>query len=117
MWTDRFVTPAFENKKAGVGRIDMKVIAESGYGAVADFPSCVLYEHIFEEIPDCKFISITRESSAIWFRSWKTPTKSLSTPFYLGGFIFPVLGRYSNYLRWLIPYLNNDPSYLTSTFP
>lgn len=117
MWTDRLFTPALESEKIIVGRADWKLIAESGYEAVADFPSCLLYEQILEEFPDSKFILTTRESSEVWFRSWATLTKSTLTSFYLGGLFFPVLNRYSNYLRWLNSVLNKDSSYLTATFP
>jgi hypothetical protein len=117
MWTDKVINPALEKKEPIVGRADLKLIADSGYQAVADFPACLMYEQILEEFPESKFILTTRESSEVWFRSWATLTTSTSKSFYLGGLIFPVLNRYSNYMRWLNAVVNKDPSYLTSTFP
>ena len=117
MWTDKIVNPAMEKNETYIGRADMKLIAESGYEAVADLPSCLFYEQILEEFPDCKFVLTTRENSEIWFRSWTTLTKSVTTSMHLGAFLFPTLRHYSNYLRWVYSVVNKDASYLTSTFP
>lgn len=117
MWSDKIVNPAMEKKEPIIGRADMKLIAESGYEAVADLPSCLFYEQILEEFPDCKFILTTRESSEVWFRSWATLTKSVTTSMHLGGLLFPTIGHYSRYLRWVYAVVNKDASYLTSTFP
>jgi hypothetical protein len=117
MWTEKIVNPALEKKEPIIGRADLKLIAESGYQAVADLPSCLFYEQILEEFPDCKFILTTRENSEVWFRSWTALTKSITTSMYLGGLLFPTLGHYSRYLRWVYSVVNKDASYLTSAFP
>jgi hypothetical protein len=117
MWIKKIVNPAIEKKEPIVGRADIKLIAESGYQAVADLPSCLFYEQILEEFPDCKFILTTRENSEVWFRSWTTLTKSITSSMHLGGILFPTLGHYSNYLRWVYAVVNKDASYLTSTIP
>ena len=116
MWSEKIVNPAIKKKEPFIGRADMKLIAESGYQAVADLPSCLFYEQILEEYPDCKFILTTRESSEVWFRSWTTLTKSVTTSMHLGGMLFPTLAQYARYLRFVYSVVNKDASYLTSTW-
>jgi Sulfotransferase domain len=117
MWIDKIVNPAIEKLEPVIGRADLQLIAESGYEAVADLPSVLFFEQILEEYPDCKFILTTRENSEVWFRSWVTLTKSVTTHMHLGGMLFPTLRQYSRYLRWMYSVVNNDTSYMTSTFP
>jgi len=117
MWSEKLVAPAFEKNEPIVGTADMKLIAESGYQAVADLPCSLFYKQILEEFPDCKFILTTRENSEVWFRSWETLSKSITTSIFLGGLLFPKLAQYSSYIRWIHAVVNKDASYLTSTFP
>lgn len=117
MWSEKIVDPVIEKQEPFIGRADLKLIAESGYQAVADLPSCLFYEQILEEYPDCKFILTTRENSEVWYRSWATLTKSVTTSMYLGGMLFPNLAQYSRYLRFVYSVVNKDASYITSTFP
>jgi len=117
MWTNKLVNPAFEANEALLGDVDIRLIAESGYQAVADLPSALFYERILQEFPDCKFILTTRETSEIWFKSWTTLTQSITIPMYIGSRFFPTLRHYSDYLRWLYAYVNKDASYLTSFLP
>jgi len=117
MLTDRLVHPAFEANEPLLGDVDIRLIAESGYLAVADLPFSLFYETILNEYPDCKFILTTRENSEIWFQSWTTLTKSITMAMYLGGHLFPTLRHNSDYLRWLYAYVNKDASYLTANFP
>jgi Sulfotransferase domain len=117
MWSKLIVDPAIDRKEPIVGRADLKLIADSGYQAVSDLPSCLFFEQMLEEYSDCKFILTTRESSEIWFRSWETLTKSVTGTMHLGGLLFPTLHLYSRYFRWLYSVINKDPSYLTSIIP
>ena len=117
MWSEKVVDPALEKVEVSIGRADLKLIADSGYQAVADVPSIFYFEQILEEFPDCKFILTTRENSEIWFRSWQSLTKSITRSMHLGGYFFHTLRLYSRYLRWAYAVVNNDTSYLTSFFP
>ena len=118
MWEEKIFDPALEQKVPEiVGKADLKLIAESGYEAVADMPSCLFYEQILQEFPDCKFVLTERDSSEIWFRSWTTLTKSTTTAMFLGGLLFPTVKAYSNYLRWVYALVNKDASYITSIIP
>jgi hypothetical protein len=117
MWSEKIVDPALEKLEPVIGRADLKLIADSGYQAVADLPSIFYFEQILEEFPDCKFILTTRENSEVWYRSWQTLTKSITTSMHLGGFFFPTLRLYSRYLRWAYAVVNNDTSYMTAFFP
>jgi Sulfotransferase domain len=117
MWSEKIVNPAIEKGEPILGRADLQLIADSGYQAVTDLPSCLFYEQILEEFPDCKFILTTRENSEVWFRSFAGLTKSVTTTMHLGGLLFPTLAQYSNFFRWEYALINKDASYLTSTFP
>lgn len=117
MWSKFIFNPALEAKEIRLGQADLQLIAHSGFDAVADLPTALFYEQIYREYPDCKFILTTRDTSEIWYRSWQTMTKSLAPSFYFGGFIFPTVKHYSQYLRWLMAMVNNDVSYMSSILP
>lgn len=117
MWTEKVINPAIEKKEPIIGRADLKLIADSGYQAVADMPACLFYEQMLEEYPDCKFILMTRENSEVWYRSWETATKSFSMMLHLGGMLFPTLARFGASMRFVSAFVNKDASYLTSRFP
>jgi Sulfotransferase domain len=117
MWSELVVQPALEARQPLLGKANLQLIAESGYRAVADLPSCLFFEQILQEYPDCKFILTTRENSEIWFTSWTTLTKSITTSMTFGGWVLPTLRLYSNYLRWAYAFVNKDASYLTAFFP
>jgi len=117
MLTDRLFKPAFAANEPLLGDADVKLIAESGYQAIADLPMGLFYEKILRDFPDCKFILTTRENSEVWFQSWTTLTKSITTAMYVGGHLFPTLRHYSDYLRWLYAFVNKDASYLTAFVP
>lgn len=116
MWSEDVVDPALEKGEISIGRANLQLIADSGYQAVADLPSIFYFEQILEEFPDCKFILTTRENSEVWYRSWQSLTKSISTPAYAGGIFFHTLRLYSRYWRWANAVVNNDTSHLTSFF-
>jgi Sulfotransferase domain len=117
MWSERVVEPAIAKLDPVIGRADLKLIADSGYQAVADMPSILYFEQILEEYPDCKFVLTTRENSEVWYRSWESLTKSVTTSMHLGGILFPTVRLYSRYLRWAYAFVNKDTSYMTSFFP
>jgi Sulfotransferase domain len=111
------VDPAIAKEEPVIGAADLKLIADSGYQAVADMPSVLYFEQILEEYPDCKFILTTRENSEVWFRSWDSLTKSVTKSMHLAGLLFPTVKLYSRYLRWAYAVVNKDASYLTSRYP
>lgn len=117
MLTDNVVNPSLQKKKPELGKIDFQLIADSGYQAMSDLPFALYFEQVLETFPDCKFILTTRESSERWFTSWTTLTKSVTSSMYLGGLVFPTLKQYSNYLRWVYSYVNQDSSYMTTLLP
>jgi Sulfotransferase domain len=115
MLTDKIVKPAMEMNEPVVGRADLKLIAESGYQAVSN--TCLFYEQILEEFPDCKFVLTTRENSEIWFNSWSNLTESITSTLNLGGLLFPTVAQYSNWFRWMNSVVNKDASHMNSTVP
>jgi hypothetical protein len=118
MWAETIVNPALEAKLPQIlGKPNLQLIADSNFTALVDLPSSLFFEQIFQEYPDCKFVLTTRDSSETWFRSWNTLSESSVIPMYLGGLLFPTVRKYSNYMRWIYAFVNQDASYLTSTFP
>jgi hypothetical protein len=117
MVDEKIFSPAIEKKESMVGKMDLALIANSGYQAIADLPFVAFFEQIYEEYPDCKFILTTRETSEIWYRSWVSMTKSISNVMHLSGILFPTVRIYSKYLRWVYSVVNKDTSYLTSRIP
>jgi hypothetical protein len=117
MWTDEIFTPSLQAGHATLGKPNLDIITRHGYKATMDFPTALYYEQILEEYPNCKFILTTRESAPIWYRSWETMTKSISTPANLGGIFLTGVQRYSIYLRWLFAMVNQDDTYITSNIP
>ena len=117
MWTDLIFKPSLDNGHAGLGTPDFDIITKHGYQATMDFPVAFYFEQLMEKYPDCKFILTTRENSEVWFRSWESMTKSISTPANLGGVFLTGVQRYSIYLRWLFAVVNKDDSFITSSIP
>jgi Sulfotransferase domain len=117
MWTNQIFLPSIRADKATLGEPDLGLIASYGYTATADLPMALYFDQVLQKYPDCKFILTTRENSQVWFRSWDTLTKSISTPTALGGFFFSNVQQYSYYLRWLFAIVNKDDSYLTAPIP
>lgn len=116
-WTQDIFRPSMNEGHALMGTPDFELITQQGYAATMDFPFALYYEQVLEQYPDCKFILTKRDSSEIWFRSWDTLTKSISTPVHLFGSFMPSLQRYSIYLRWLFAVVNKNDSYLTARIP
>jgi len=117
MWTDEVFRPSLKAGHASLGRPNLETITKHGYQATMDFPTALYFEQILEEYPDCKFILTTRENDRVWYRSWATMTKSISTPANLGGIFLTGVQRYSIYLRWLFAVVNQDDAYITSSSP
>jgi len=117
MWTDLIFQPSLDQGHAVLGEPDFDIITQHGYQATMDFPVALYYEQIMDKYPDCKFILTTRENSQVWFRSWESMTKSISTPANLGGIFLTGVQRYSIYLRWLFAIVNKDDSFITSSIP
>jgi hypothetical protein len=117
MWTDLIFKPSIDAGHAEMGAPDFDIITRHGYQATMDFPVALYYEQIMDKYPDCKFILTTRENTEVWFRSWDTMTKSISTPANLGGIFITGVQRYSIYLRWLFAVVNQDDTFLTSSIP
>jgi hypothetical protein len=117
MWTDLIFKPSIDAGHAEMSTPDFDIITRHGYQATMDFPVALYYEQIMDKYPDCKFILTTRENTEVWFRSWDTMTKSISTPANLGGIFITGVQRYSIYLRWLFAVVNQDETFLTSSIP
>jgi len=117
MWTDLIFQPSLQRGHALLGEPDFGLLTQHGYQATMDFPVALYYEQILQQYPNCKFILTTRENSEIWFRSWESMTKSISTPANLGGIFLTGVQRYSIYLRWLFAVVNQDDSFITSSIP
>jgi hypothetical protein len=117
MWTDLIFQPSLDAGHAFLGEPDFDVITQHGFQATMDFPVALYYKEIMAKYPDCKFILTTRENSEVWFRSWESMTKSISTPANLGGIFLSGVQRYSIYLRWLFAVVNKDDSFITSSIP
>jgi hypothetical protein len=117
MWTDLIFKPSIDAGHSEMGTPDFDIITRHGYQATMDFPVALYYEQISDKYPDCKFILTTRENTEVWFRSWDTMTKSISTPANLGGIFITGVQRYSIYLRWLFAVVNQDDTFLTSSIP
>lgn len=118
MWAETIVNPALEAKLPQIlGKPDLQLIADSNFTALVDLPSSLFFEQLLQEYPDCKFVLTTRDNSETWFRSWNSLSESSVIPMYLGGLLFPTVRKYSNYMRWIYGFVNQDASYLTSTFP
>jgi hypothetical protein len=117
MWTDLIFKPSIDAGHEEMGAPDFDIITRHGYQATMDFPVALYYEQIMDKYPDCKFILTTRENTEVWFRSWDTMTKSISTPANLGGIFITGVQRYSIYLRWLFAVVNQDDTFLTSSIP
>ena len=117
IWTDLIFKPSIDAGHAEMSTPDFDIITRHGYQATMDFPVALYYEQIMEKYPDCKFILTTRENTEVWFSSWDTMTKSISTPANLGGIFVTGVQRYSIYLRWLFAVVNQDDTFLTSLIP
>lgn len=116
-WVELIFQPSLDQGHAIMGEPDFDIITRHGYEATMDFPVALYYDQIMEKYPDCKFILTTRENSQVWFRSWESMTKSISTPANLGGIFLTGVQRYSTYLRWLFAVVNKDDSFITSSIP
>jgi hypothetical protein len=117
MWTNSIFKPSIEAKQTIMGKPDLQLLVEQGYQGTADLPMALYFEQVMEEFPDCKFILTTRENSEVWFRSWDTLTRSITTPTAMGGSFFSSVKQITMYLRWLYSVVNKDESYLWKPFP
>ena len=117
MVDEKVNSPAITNQEAVVHNVDLKLIADSGYQAIADLPFILFFEQMYQEYPDCKFILTTRETSEVWYRSWVSLTKSTSNLFHIAGIAFPTVRLYSRYHRFMMSFVNKDKSYLTALMP
>jgi hypothetical protein len=118
LWHRDIIMPSINSGKATpLGKPDFQKIADFGYTALADLPMCLYFEQLVEDFPDCKFILTERSSSEVWFESWVVMTQSITYFFHFGGLFIPTLSRYSDYLRWLYAYLNQDDRVLTMGWP
>jgi hypothetical protein len=111
------VMPSIKAEKAMLGKPDFQKIADFGYTALADLPMSLYFEQLMDDFPDCKFILTERSSSEVWFESWVVMTQSVTNFVHLGGLVIPTLTMYSDYLRWLYAYLNQDDKVLTMPWP
>jgi hypothetical protein len=116
MWTNDVFLPSIKDGKVDLGRPNLQTIAKK-FQATADLPMALYFEQVMEEFPDCKFILTERENSEVWFRSWDVLTKSITTPTQTGGMFFSKVRQYSHYLRWLYSVVNQDETFLSSSYP
>jgi hypothetical protein len=118
LWHRDIVMPSIKAEKAmQLGKPDFQKIADFGYTALADLPMCLYFEQLMDDFPDCKFIFTERSSSEVWFESWVVMTQSITYFIHLRGLVVPTLSMYSDYLRWLYAYLNQDDKVLTMPWP
>jgi Sulfotransferase domain len=117
MLDETIITPAITEQLPIVRPVNLTLIANSGYQAVADLPFVLLYEQILHEYPHCQFILTTRENSEIWYKSWQSMTQSVANGMHIAGFVFPTIRIYSKYIRFVYAFVNKDTSYLTDTIP
>jgi hypothetical protein len=117
MWENQVFQPSVDAKEAKLRTPDFDVLTRNGYQATMDFPMALYFEKVHERYPDCKFILTVRDNSEVWFKSWDTMARSITTPTRAVGSWINNVRRISMYLRWLFSIVNKDNSYLTEKVP
>jgi hypothetical protein len=117
MWENEVFQPSLDAKKAELRTPDFDVLTRNGYQATMDFPMALYFEQVHKRYPDCKFILTGRDNSEVWFKSWDTMARSITTPTRAVGSWINNVRRLSMYLRWLFSIVNKDNSYLTVKVP
>lgn len=116
MWSNDIFDPSIEADEILMGTPNLDLMAQKGFAGTMDFPMALYFEQVMDEYPDAKFILTTRENSEVWFRSWDSLSKTITTPTRYWSFMSHV-EQYNNYLRWLFSVVNGDKKYLNCDMP